>query len=187
MCDQANEVIDQERRSSSLPRVQPRDASPVGSRGILTNHAVALPSSLDDTFGVSPSPQKLALALAGATILVLLAKRLFRRKPNWGAHPSKWTDEMVASGEFLRTPQWKRVRYDALAANDGRCELCGRNKHQLGQGKYLNVDHVEPRRARPGLALDVRNLQVLCPDCNAGKGNRHSHEWRHPSHPHRRR
>lgn len=136
---------------------------------------------------LNSSQVKTALVLFGAVVLVLLVRRLFRRKPNWSAHPSKWTAAMIASGDFLRTPSWKRARYDALLANDGRCELCARDKHQLGAGRYLNVDHVKPRRARPDLALDVRNLQVLCPDCNAGKGNRHDDDWRHPNHPHRKR
>ncbi len=129
----------------------------------------------------------IASTAVAAVLLLLLAGRLLRRKPNWRAHPSKWSGDMIASADFLRTPHWKRARYDALLANDGRCELCARSKHQLGPGRYLNVDHVEPRRARPDLALDVGNLQVLCPDCNAGKGNRRRNDWRHPSHPHRKR
>jgi 5-methylcytosine-specific restriction endonuclease McrA len=63
--------------------------------------------------------------------------------------------------EFLQTPEWRRVRYDALRANNGRCELCGRNKHQLPPGEHLNVDHVRSRKARPDLALEVTNLAVL--------------------------
>jgi len=98
-----------------------------------------------------------------------------------------WTARFIASPEFLRTPEWRRLRYDALRANDGRCELCGRNKHQLPPGEYLTVDHVQSRRARPDLALELGNLAVLCSADNAGKGNRYSDDWRHPSHPHRRR
>lgn len=166
------------------------DRLPSNRRG---NRKEPLPSCARGTCG-SPvghwptsSFDDVALVLVGAVVLVLLARRLVHRKPTWSAHPSKWTAGMIASGDFLRTPQWKRARYDALLANDGRCELCARDKHQLGQGRYLNVDHVKPRRARPDLALDVRNLQVLCADCNAGKGNRSSDDWRHPSHPHRKR
>lgn len=92
---------------------------------------------------------------------------------------------MIASDEFLRTPAWGRVRYDALRANNGRCECCGRGKHD---GVRLNVDHIKPRRTHHRLALEVRNLQVLCgggAGCNAGKGNRDTTDWRHPNHPHR--
>ena len=98
-----------------------------------------------------------------------------------------WTARFIASPHFLQTPEWRRVRYDALRANDSRCELCGRNKHQLPPGEYLNVDHIHSRKARPDLALEVTNLAVLCSADNAGKGNRYADDWRHPSHPHRHR
>jgi 5-methylcytosine-specific restriction endonuclease McrA len=98
-----------------------------------------------------------------------------------------WTARFIASPQFLQTPEWRRVRYDVLRANDGRCELCGRNKHQLPPGEYLNVDHIHSRKARPDLALEVTNLAVLCSADNAGKGNRYADDWRHPSHPHRQR
>src|SRR3954470_3185680 len=90
-----------------------------------------------------------------------------------------WTARFIASPEFLRTPEWRRLRYDALRANDGWCELCGRNKHQLPPGEYLTVDHIQSRNARPHLALEVTNLAVLCSADNAGKGNRYSDDWRH--------
>ena len=102
----------------------------------------------------------------------------------WFRHGiSPWHQRFIASPAFLVTPAWRRVRYQALRANDGRCELCGRSKHD---GIKLNVDHVRPRRSHPWLALDPRNLQVLCEDDNAGKGNRWWDDWRHASHPHRR-
>jgi 5-methylcytosine-specific restriction endonuclease McrA len=89
----------------------------------------------------------------------------------------------IASPEFLQTPDWKRARYMALKMNDGRCECCGRSKHD---GVKLHVDHIKPRKTHPHLALDVRNLQVLDEDCNLAKGNVDKTDWRHPSHPHRR-
>ncbi len=116
-------------------------------------------------------------------VLVALLVRRWRAK----RHVHGWTARFIASRAFLSTPQWRRVRYDALRANDGRCELCGRNKHQLPPGEYVTVDHVKSRRARPDLALDVRNLAVLCSADNAGKGNRYADDWRRSAHPHRRR
>lgn len=124
------------------------------------------------------------MVLCGAALILLAALiRLLGPK----RYACGWTARFIASQAFLSTPQWRRARYDALRANDGRCELCGRNKHQLPPGEHLNVDHIKSRRARPDLALDVTNLTVLCSADNAGKGNRHSDDWRHPSHPHRRR
>jgi 5-methylcytosine-specific restriction endonuclease McrA len=81
----------------------------------------------------------------------------------------------VASKAFLATPEWKRVRYEALRRNDGRCECCGAGRRE---GVVLNVDHIKPRRKYPHLALDVDNTQVLCSSCNVGKGNRDQTNWK---------
>ena len=124
-----------------------------------------------------------ALVVLFAAVLLAILLRLLRRR----RYAHGWTARFITSPDFLRTPEWRRVRYDALRASDGRCELCGRNKHQLPPGEYLTVDHVQSRRACPDLALEVTNLAVLCSADNAGKGNRHADDWRHPSHPHRRR
>jgi len=42
----------------------------------------------------------------------------------------------------------------------------------------MNVDHIKPRRLFPHLALDLRNLQVLCEDCNHGSANWSMTDWR---------
>ena len=42
----------------------------------------------------------------------------------------------------------------------------------------LNVDHIKPRFLFPDLALRLDNLQVLCGDCNEGKGNWDMTDWR---------
>lgn len=77
---------------------------------------------------------------------------------------------------FLHTWEWKQVRYTALKQSNGKCQCCGRGAHD---GVVLNVDHIEPRKSRPDLALTLSNLQVLCGECNHGKGNWDSTDWRH--------
>ncbi len=79
---------------------------------------------------------------------------------------------------FLHSYEWKKVRFDALKLNDGRCCLCGIS---ADDGAVLNVDHIKPRKTHPELALTVSNLQVLCGTCNHGKGNRDETDWREPS------
>lgn len=69
---------------------------------------------------------------------------------------------------------WLSLRYKVLSKNDGRCELCGRSKHD---GVKLTVDHKKSRRNFPLLALDEDNLQVLCSDCNVGKGSFYNDDW----------
>lgn len=38
--------------------------------------------------------------------------------------------------------------------------------------------HIQPRKTHPHLALVLSNLQVLCHDCNHGKGNWDTTDWR---------
>lgn len=94
-----------------------------------------------------------------------------RKKPGAG-RPRQPKDKVAA---FYKSAEWKRARYDALQANDGRCELCGQGKHE---GQILNVDHIKPVRRFWKLRLEPSNLQVLCGDCNCGKGNRDDTDWR---------
>lgn len=76
---------------------------------------------------------------------------------------------------FYGTPEWLRLRYDALVKAKGRCECC---MNRPTEASPLHVDHIKPRSKHPELALDPSNLQVLCADCNFGKGNRDSIDWR---------
>lgn len=99
-------------------------------------------------------------------------KRERRRKRKEAAQVSS-----AVFSSFLRTPEWKRVRYKALMASNGRCECCGRGP---AEGAVLNVDHIKPRHKFPELALDLSNLQVLCGTCNAGKGGWDETDWREP-------
>ena len=88
-------------------------------------------------------------------------------------------------GSFLASWQWQEARYKALKANDGRCECCGRSKHDLPPGEYLVVDHIRSRADFPWLALNVRWLQCICTACNRGKGRTDQTDWRAANHPHR--
>src|SRR4051812_22617275 len=74
------------------------------------------------------------------------------------------TDERLA---FYQSREWRDLRYKALLRSDGRCECCGRSRHD---GVKLHVDHIKPMHRYPALRLTLSNLQVLCEDCNMGKG-----------------
>ncbi len=76
---------------------------------------------------------------------------------------------------FYETDAWRDLRYRALARSNGKCELCGSSKRD---GVILHVDHIKPRSRFPRLALSLDNLQVLCADCNLGKSNRCTRDWR---------
>lgn len=81
----------------------------------------------------------------------------------------------VASDDFLQTYEWRRVRMEALKKYGRTCQCCGASP---ATGAVMNVDHIKPRRLFPQLALDLDNLQVLCHECNHGKGNWDMTDWR---------
>jgi hypothetical protein len=112
----------------------------------------------------------LALALAGS-LLWLLAWPL-RRRPE---APVEWPPADV----FYRSYDWRRLRFDMLERNRARygaltCECC-----LATTARQWHVDHVRPRSSHPELALEPANLQVLCQDCNLGKGTRYAPHWRY--------
>lgn len=77
---------------------------------------------------------------------------------------------------FYNSREWRSLRYRVLKKYDGCCMLCGRNKRD--HGIVLHVDHIKPRSKFPHLALVFDNLQILCEDCNMGKSNKDSTDWR---------
>lgn len=77
--------------------------------------------------------------------------------------------------ELNRRRGWKAVRYEILKAAGGRCALCGRG---APDGVRLELDHIKPKSTHPELAKAPDNLQVLCSDCNAGKKDRDTTDWR---------
>jgi len=89
--------------------------------------------------------------------------------------PSKVKSGYLDGVDFYKTREWREIRYKALRNNDGRCELCGRGKKD---GIILHVDHIKPRSRFPELELDLNNLQILCEDCNLGKSNKCTRDWR---------
>lgn len=119
--------------------------------------------------------------------------RLFRR--NWakqeccsrvcGAEYKKhlYTDKMIKLNltmsleridpkTFYSLQQWKELRYVAFLRYGRICALCG------ATDKALHVDHIKPKSLFPKLALDIDNLQILCSDCNQGKGVWDETKWR---------
>lgn len=85
-------------------------------------------------------------------------------------HPDYRRDD-----KFTRSTAWRQLRYLALKNCDGRCQCCGA---RACDGARLHVDHIVPRYKAPHLALSLDNLQVLCDDCNIGKGAWDSTDWR---------
>lgn len=83
--------------------------------------------------------------------------------------------DYVRDDGFYKTRAWREMRMVALKAAGGRCACCGASAKD---GARLHVDHIKPRYKRPDLSLDPSNLQVLCEDCNLGKGAWDDTDWR---------
>lgn len=83
--------------------------------------------------------------------------------------------EREREATFYDSRPWLELRYRVLAARGGCCQCCG------NRGLWndpLQVDHIKPRSKFPELELDFENLQVLCRDCNVGKGAWDQTDWR---------
>ena len=93
-----------------------------------------------------------------------------RHKPIGAPHPDYVKDE-----EFYTSRAWRELRLEALR-NMRNCQACGRGPQH---GIILHVDHIQPRYKAPHLALVLNNLQVLCEDCNIGKGAWDDTDFRH--------
>ncbi len=76
---------------------------------------------------------------------------------------------------FLECAEWRVMRMRALERDGAKCACCGRTAQD---GITINVDHIKPRARFPELALTLDNLQVLCDECNHGKGNKFETDWR---------
>ena len=70
----------------------------------------------------------------------------------------------LAKWGFLGSDEWLHMRKRVLGRLGRACLKCGKTK-----GKIC-VDHILPKSRFPYLALDIRNLQVLCGHCNGEKG-----------------
>ena len=113
------------------------------------------------------------------------APRVPRRRWNYKAYNSDALGLYVPDGvivftdavrdEFYASWEWKRLRYDFLKDKARRCGCCGRSPDD---GVAVNVDHIKPIRHHWRLRLDYNNLQILCSDCNMGKGSRDETDWR---------
>jgi len=131
--------------------------------------------------------QAFGVRTSRAKAWVWLAEEMGRQRGNAPAFPApkkrpaqkiKARKAMILGrdDDFYNSRDWQACRFDALKKANGCCVLCGRSHRE--HGVVLHVDHIKPRSKAPHLQLDRSNLQVLCKDCNLGKGNRDDTDWR---------
>ncbi len=66
----------------------------------------------------------------------------------------------------------RSLSYDVKKRDNRTCRLCGAKAPDV----ELHIDHIVPLSKGGETTLD--NLQVLCADCNLGKGDRDDTDWR---------
>jgi 5-methylcytosine-specific restriction endonuclease McrA len=111
---------------------------------------------------------------------VIQTARPFRAPSRAEVARTKVSGVAAASDAFLESYEWRRVRMVALKRYGPRCQCCGATP---ADGAVMHVDHIKPRRLLPALALEVENLQILCHECNHGKGNWDMTDWREAPEP----
>ena len=81
----------------------------------------------------------------------------------------------MTQDDFYNSRDWLEIRYQALKRYGATCQCCG---HPGSKDNPIQVDHVKLRYLHPELTLDITNLQILCKQCNMGKGYRDRTDWR---------
>ena len=84
------------------------------------------------------------------------------------------TVKKAISKSFYSSREWLELRYKALAKFGAICQCCGATTAT----SIMHVDHILPKSKYPEKALDIDNLQILCKECNLGKSNKDSTDWR---------
>ena len=79
------------------------------------------------------------------------------------------------SKQFLESWEWTTKRMEAIKLFGVKCMCCGASRET---GAIIHVDHIKPRSKYPELSLDLNNLQILCMQCNKGKGAWDETDWR---------
>jgi 5-methylcytosine-specific restriction endonuclease McrA len=88
----------------------------------------------------------------------------------------KIKDSKMSSKDFYKSQQWRLLRAKVLEKYECKCMMCGHSPKE--HGIVIHVDHIKPRSTHPHLQLREDNLQLLCEDCNLGKSNFYSTDWR---------
>ncbi len=151
----------------------------IGSRGFKTAH-LSNEEVLDFArrlFKLPPYINSYEGALKYVRGLSKRHRRLLVAEARGWVEPPNPADPGGISG-FYDSWEWKRARYDFLKAKNRRCQCCGATPES---GIRIVVDHIKPIRWYWHLRLDPKNLQLLCDDCNMGKGSRDQTDWRGPN------
>lgn len=93
-----------------------------------------------------------------------------RSKPR---NARKGVPTKVNKENFYSSWQWKELRFQVLKLQGRACQCCGATagtRDATGKPVKIVVDHIKPISKFWELRLQRTNLQVLCDECNMGKG-----------------
>lgn len=83
--------------------------------------------------------------------------------------------------EFYKSWDWRTLRMQVIKRHGPRCMCCGATPDQTashGGPVRIVVDHIKPLHTHWHMRLDETNLQILCDECNQGKGAWDHTDWR---------
>lgn len=105
-------------------------------------------------------------------------KRALRGERGRKARPKKQKatkpEVRLTKEEFYKSWEWRQLRMKVLKEFGRACQCCGAtrdDKIPTGGRVRIVVDHIKPISKHWHLRLVRSNLQVLCDECNQGKGN----------------
>lgn|GEM_PF-3492951 len=90
-------------------------------------------------------------------------ERKYPKRPTKIGYVAKVMQRKYGVG-FYTSEEWLRLRFKALSFYGKKCMCCSATTGTM------HVDHIKPKSKFPLLALEFSNLQVLCEECNRGKG-----------------
>lgn len=85
-----------------------------------------------------------------------------------GMRPSK-----AEKTAFYESWEWREKRMEVLCEMGKECQCCGATPGMVtpaGKPVRICVDHIRPISKYWHLRLEKKNLQILCDECNQGKG-----------------
>jgi len=83
--------------------------------------------------------------------------------------------------KFYKSWEWRTLRMETLKRLGPTCMCCGAERGDLnvaGESVKICVDHIQPLATHWHLRLEPSNLQILCDECNQGKGAWDDTDWR---------
>lgn len=81
---------------------------------------------------------------------------------------------------FYTTDSWRILRRKVLKIYGDECMNCGLSPNETGKSPH--VDHIKPRSLYPHLKLEIKNLQILCEECNTTLKSTHVVDYRTNKH-----